>query len=167
MYFSICLRVIALIIGWLARKPTLKRSFVYLRIVDPLLIPFTAVARVENDIAAAIVQTRLVPTDFTRLAEHPVLRHKRSRLMPQRIYKHRLAYATARLWQMLIRERNIVCTHNRKVKREGSEKYRKLYWNTHTYWCMRLYFIMSIICFAIARQRSITCKQNTYISAEY
>lgn len=31
-------------------------------------------ARIENDFAAAVVQARLVSTDFARLAEHPVLR---------------------------------------------------------------------------------------------
>lgn len=46
----------------------------YLSIVNPLLIPFTAVARIENDIAAAVIQARLVSTDLARLAEHPVLR---------------------------------------------------------------------------------------------
>lgn len=39
-----------------------------------MLIPFTSVARIENNVAAAVVQARLVSTDFARLAEHPVLR---------------------------------------------------------------------------------------------
>jgi len=46
----------------------------YLRIVDPLLVAFAAVARIQDDVAATVVQARLVSTDFTRLAEHPVLR---------------------------------------------------------------------------------------------
>lgn len=44
-----------------------------LRIVDPLLVAFAAVARIQDDVAAAVVQARLVSTDFARLAEHPVL----------------------------------------------------------------------------------------------
>lgn len=31
-------------------------------------------ARIENDVVAAVVQARFVPADLTRFAEHPVLR---------------------------------------------------------------------------------------------
>lgn len=44
-----------------------------LRTVYPLLIPFTTMARIENYVAAAVVQARFVPTYFTRFTEHPVL----------------------------------------------------------------------------------------------
>jgi len=51
-----------------------RREVYYLRIVDPLLIPFATVARIEDDVAAAVIQARLVSPDLARLAEHPVLR---------------------------------------------------------------------------------------------
>lgn len=39
-----------------------------------MLVAFAAMAGIQNDVAATVVQARLIPTDFTRLAEHPVLR---------------------------------------------------------------------------------------------
>lgn len=58
-----------------------SKTIHYLRTVDPLLIPFTAVARIENYVATAVVQARFVSTDFARLAEHPVLQNKQPLLI--------------------------------------------------------------------------------------
>lgn len=37
------------------------------------LISFAAMARIQNDISASVVEASFVTSDFTRFAEHPVL----------------------------------------------------------------------------------------------
>jgi len=51
-----------------------RRNGTHLGIVTPILVAFGSVARVQDHVAARVVQARLVPSDLANLAEHPILR---------------------------------------------------------------------------------------------